>query len=163
MEHGAAGAGGVEGHLVAWLDGRDVACPVCSYNLRDLKASTCPECSAPLVLAVASPNLNMAPWFVSVVALALGAGFDGVVSVLMTCGLIVFPPKPQAMGMVTGLLTTFVVLTCVCITLLVMGYRARRRWAFWSRKRQWGTALAIFGATGLGHGIVGIALMWLMR
>ncbi len=38
--------------LLDFLAGRDVACPACGYNLRDLTAPTCPECGEALVLQV---------------------------------------------------------------------------------------------------------------
>jgi hypothetical protein len=39
-------------HLIAYLAGRDVLCPQCDYNLRDLRAARCPECGEELVLRV---------------------------------------------------------------------------------------------------------------
>jgi DNA-directed RNA polymerase subunit RPC12/RpoP len=45
--------------LAEFLRERDVACPVCSYNLRGVKAETCPECGHRLTLSVqtaASPH-----------------------------------------------------------------------------------------------------------
>lgn len=147
-------------YLIGWLEARDIPCPVCRYNLRDLKVPTCPECSAPLRLAVASPSTNMAPWFVACVALALAVGFDGVVTVLISFGLIVFPPK--AIRPAVSLLGAFLVLTLICIACLVRAYRARPRWAYWPRARQWWTAIAIFAATGIGHAVFGVLLpRWL--
>jgi hypothetical protein len=150
-------------HLVAWLAERDVKCPVCEYSLRNLKQARCPECNAALELAVASPNLNMAPWFVAETSMALGAGFDGVVSVLMISALLIFPPPtPAAMRQVLVLVTLFLVLTLICVIGLMVGYRSRRRWAFWNRRRQWWTAAGVFLATALGHGVIGLGLVrWL--
>lgn len=34
----------------AYLVGRDVACPECSYNLRDLREARCPECGCTLAI-----------------------------------------------------------------------------------------------------------------
>lgn len=34
------------------MRGRDVACPLCRYNLRDLTVATCPECNHPLELRI---------------------------------------------------------------------------------------------------------------
>ena len=38
--------------LSVFLDGRDVVCPGCGYNLRDLQCSRCPECGEELTLQV---------------------------------------------------------------------------------------------------------------
>lgn len=38
--------------LAEFLHERDIACPVCSYNLRGVKASACPECGHALTLSV---------------------------------------------------------------------------------------------------------------
>ncbi len=34
--------------LLAYVAGRDVGCPACEYNLRDLRTDVCPECGATL-------------------------------------------------------------------------------------------------------------------
>ncbi|MFK7884071.1 MAG: hypothetical protein AB8F26_07815 [Phycisphaerales bacterium] len=36
--------------LVGYLNGRDVDCPSCGYNLRGLKSSACPECDEHLTV-----------------------------------------------------------------------------------------------------------------
>ena len=154
----------VEGHLVSWLSERDVKCPVCEYNLRNLAEGRCPECNAALELAVASPNLNMAPWFVAVMSMALGAGFDGVVSILIIATALIFsPPSPAARVQVSLLAALFLVLTGVCVAGLVVGYRSRRRWAFWGRRRQWGTAIGVFLLTGAVHGMIGLVIAHWMK
>ncbi len=38
--------------LLEFLRDRDVSCPLCGYNLRNLSACTCPECRETLALAV---------------------------------------------------------------------------------------------------------------
>lgn len=39
-----------EALIRAYLAGRDVACPACSYNLRDLREARCPECGCTLAI-----------------------------------------------------------------------------------------------------------------
>jgi hypothetical protein len=38
--------------LLEFMRGRDVGCPLCGYNLRDLTKATCPECNHRLELRV---------------------------------------------------------------------------------------------------------------
>jgi hypothetical protein len=39
-------------NLRDYLANRDVPCRVCNYNLRGLSTTTCPECSAPVLLGI---------------------------------------------------------------------------------------------------------------
>ncbi|MCH8805304.1 MAG: hypothetical protein IH986_04375 [Planctomycetes bacterium] len=45
---------GIDDLLVEMLRRRDVPCPVCRYNLRNLTSSVCPECGHRLTLRVGS-------------------------------------------------------------------------------------------------------------
>ena len=63
--------------LRQFVAARDVGCPVCNYNLRDLTTDRCPECGDQLVL-----RINMAEprqgWVVAgLVGLSAGAGLHG--------------------------------------------------------------------------------------
>jgi hypothetical protein len=150
--------------LINWLASRDVQCPVCQYNLRDLAAPRCPECNTELRLAVSSPSLNLGPWVVGLVSIALASGFDGVVSILVIIASFLFgpPPSPAAWHQTIAVMSGFLILTGVCTAAMVITYKSRRRWAFWSRRRQWWTAVAIFLITGLSHALIGVLLVpWL--
>jgi hypothetical protein len=133
---------------------------VCDYNLRDLKKPVCPECSAPLELAVASPSLNPGPWIASIVSVALGAGFDGVVCVLVTALMILQPPRVPAQWMrAIVMLGTFILLTAACAGVLAWIYRSRRRWAYWSRRRRLVAAWAAFLVTAGVHALAGLGIV----
>ncbi len=45
--------------LLDFVCGRDVECPLCGYNLRDLTKTTCPECEHPLELRVGVQQLRL--------------------------------------------------------------------------------------------------------
>lgn len=60
--------------LLAFLKDRDVACPLCQYNLRNLSISTCPECGKSIELAVKARDVAVQSWATLVVALSLPAG-----------------------------------------------------------------------------------------
>ena len=65
------------GLLQAFLSGRDVACPACGYNLRDLQGSRCPECGDELHLQVGLVEPRQAAAIAGLIGLAAGAGMSG--------------------------------------------------------------------------------------
>ncbi len=90
--------------LRALLAARDMPCPVCAYNLRRITSANCPECGAQLDLRVASTDLKLGPWLVSLFGLALPAGFVGVyacITLIMLAGSAIagarFGPNPGIM------------------------------------------------------------------
>src|SRR4051812_32452603 len=66
--------------LITYLAQRDAPCPSCDYNLRGLTASTCPECSQHLTLRVGVTELRQRAFIATLVALAMGTGFDGLMA-----------------------------------------------------------------------------------
>jgi DNA-directed RNA polymerase subunit RPC12/RpoP len=66
-----------ESQLIAFLAGRDVMCPQCSYNLRDLRAARCPECGEQLVLRVNLAEPKQRLLIAGLIALSAGAGLNG--------------------------------------------------------------------------------------
>ncbi|MBL8963270.1 MAG: hypothetical protein JNK70_04290 [Phycisphaerae bacterium] len=86
--------------LGEFLCGRDVGCPVCGYNLRDVGAGVCPECGMELTLHVhpirAGSATSAAGMFGVVLGivgallvLVLGIGFSRGLAVLATGGFLV--------------------------------------------------------------------------
>jgi hypothetical protein len=63
--------------LRQFLAGRDVPCPMCEYNLRDLEGDRCPECGDQLTLEVNPVEPKQAAVITGLVLLAAGAGFNG--------------------------------------------------------------------------------------
>jgi hypothetical protein len=61
--------------LQEFLRDRDVACPKCEYNLRNLVGSRCPECGDALVLRVNLVEPKLAAFLTGLAGLAAGAGF----------------------------------------------------------------------------------------
>jgi hypothetical protein len=47
--------------LLRFVHERDVLCPRCGYNLRNLTQPVCPECREPLALKVGVPRIMLAP------------------------------------------------------------------------------------------------------
>ena len=56
----------------AYLDGRDVPCPKCGYNLRGTTGDACPECGLKIVLEVAGRRAWSAPALFAFIAFGWG-------------------------------------------------------------------------------------------
>src|SRR5437016_1347309 len=69
--------------LQTFLADRDVPCPQCGYNLRDLRGSRCPECGEDLVLRVTVAEPRQAALIAGLVGLSAGAGLNGLLLVYM--------------------------------------------------------------------------------
>jgi hypothetical protein len=78
-------------HLLQFLHGRDVVCPLCGYNLRDLTEPRCPECRQDLELTVGVTRLRFGWLIVTIVpsmfsAVAAGLLLIPLIGVLFTAG-----------------------------------------------------------------------------
>ena len=62
--------------LQRYLANRDVPCPQCRYNLRDLTGNRCPECGEELELRVSPAEPRQAAPIAGLVILAAGAGLN---------------------------------------------------------------------------------------
>ena len=145
--------------LLSFLASHDAPCPVCSYNLRGLQTDSCPECGAHLHLQVGSENLRLGPWLLGIISLALGAGFDTVVAILITGVLIIFGTRsPADLRQALTFLAVFAALSISCGTGILILIRRRRQWHLTGRTAQWRTAFAIFTVVFLVHAIVGALL-----
>ena len=63
-----------EAVLLDYLRGRDVACPLCAYNLRGLTTCRCPECGRELQLSVGLVEPRIGAWVTCLVAVTAAAG-----------------------------------------------------------------------------------------
>ena len=69
--------------LDEFLAERDVPCPACGYNLRQLTASRCPECGEELRLQIACAEPKMVAGIAGVIGLAAGAGLNGLLVIFI--------------------------------------------------------------------------------
>lgn len=99
-------------HLRAFVALRDVPCPACGYNLRDLTGRNCPECGQELELRVGLAEPRLGLWIAGLIGLAAGAGFNALL--LIYIGLVIFRH-----GRVRGIPGAFTVINCT--GLAVMG------------------------------------------
>ena len=63
--------------LIQFVAGRDMPCPRCDYNLRDLITDRCPECGDQLMLKVNRVEPRQGPLIAGLVGLSAGAGMGG--------------------------------------------------------------------------------------
>lgn len=142
--------------LLSWLGANDAACPVCSYNLRGLKEPKCPECAAPLHLAVGSSHFLTGPWILALVSLSLALGFDGVVVTLMSIAgtaslLLEGTPTTSDLWHFGMLYGGFVTLLAACGCAVLFLLRRRKAWLAQAPRRQWRVAAAVFVGVFLLH------------
>ena len=61
--------------LQTFLHDRDVSCPNCAYNLRDLTSDRCPECGQQITLGVQLARPRLAQFIAGIAPLAMTVGF----------------------------------------------------------------------------------------
>lgn len=64
-----------EALLLQFVQERDVPCPLCGYNLRNLVKTVCPECSKHLALTVGVQRPQMG-WFIATIAPGIFSGIS---------------------------------------------------------------------------------------
>jgi len=70
--------GGDDANLLRqYLGSRDVPCPHCQYNLRNLTNDVCPECGEQITLRLQALDPRQAAAIAGLVALSAGAGLNG--------------------------------------------------------------------------------------
>jgi hypothetical protein len=92
--------------LRQFLDGRDVPCPSCEYNLRDLPGDRCPECGQDLALRLQLAEPKQAALLTGLIALSAGAGLNGLLLIYLV--IIQYFLRYPSGGMLAFLVTTLV-------------------------------------------------------
>jgi hypothetical protein len=77
--------------LTRFLDDRDVACPLCAYNLRNLIGDRCPECGNQIVLSVHMVEPRIAAMIAGLIGLSSGVGLN---ALLLLYGLMISMGRP---------------------------------------------------------------------
>jgi hypothetical protein len=65
--------------LLEYLRDRDVPCPLCGYNLRQLDSARCPECGREIRLSVNLAEPYLRAWLTTAIALCASAGMGVIV------------------------------------------------------------------------------------
>lgn len=122
--------------LIAFLRDRDVYCPLCSYNLRDLQSDRCPECGRELQLTIGLVEPYLRAWIALAVSL-FAAGGVGIIFLFLVIsqGL----PDRESLG-----LRLCILYFIACIPVAIVAIVTRRRFLRLERPTQ--TALAALAA-----------------
>lgn len=128
--------------LQAFLAGRDVGCPQCGYNVRDLRGAICPECGERLALRLQLAEVRQAAMLTGLIGLSAGVGLSGLLLVYLCI---------EEYGNIGGVDRTFFYLTGGGLVVLgAMLYAWLRGWR-WVRTRpaavRWGLAAGCWAAT----------------
>jgi hypothetical protein len=83
--------------LHQFLRGRDVACPSCGYNLRDLPGDRCPECGQVIALRLQMAEPKLAAMLTGLIGISAGAGLNGLLLIYFM--MMVFVVRRRAPGM----------------------------------------------------------------
>jgi hypothetical protein len=104
--------------LRQFLHGRDVPCPSCEYNLRDLPADRCPECGQELALRLQLAEPKQAALLTGLIALSAGAGLNGLLIIYFVLMQLRYPTNGTLSFLVTILIgfTIFGAATALWLT-----------------------------------------------
>ncbi len=141
-----------------FLATHDATCPLCDHGLRSVPEPRCPECGAPLHLAVASVQTSPGPWLLAICSWTLALGFDSVVALFMTIGVVVARP-PLSQGYPYIFVATFLTLSVASAIGLLRVIRARPRWNAKPRRAQWRDAGITFVSVAALHAAVGATIL----
>jgi hypothetical protein len=111
--------------LRSYLAERDIPCPVCGYNLRNLHSDRCPECGRGLMLQVGTTEPRMGAFITGLVGLAAGIGWNSFL-LLWTLFVTIVRGRQFNRDMQTVL---YIAIPCVAASGIGL--------SFWMRKRHW--------------------------
>ena len=144
--------------LTQFLADRDVLCPACNYNIRQLQGNTCPECGCELLLNVGYVGLSN-KWITALVGAlvpaACGIPFHILMLIALSQGAPIGELASEGIG-ILFLLLEFYALNCAVVSILLLVMRQR----FTRLKMQTQTTIAsiLVGAAVIA-GIMALSLI----
>ena len=75
--------------LLDFVRGRDIECPLCGYNLRDLTKTTCPECKHSLEMCVGVQRPPLVPFVLAIAPGIFGGLCAAVLAVIILVNFLV--------------------------------------------------------------------------
>ena len=144
--------------LRLYLENRDVPCPACGYNIKQLQSSTCPECGRELKLSVGLvglSNLWITALVAAIVPAACGLPFHLLILIALGHGASLSDATSEPEGVIF-LMLVFYALCCTVFTILLIVMR--QRFMRLNLRTQGGFATALI-IGGVFAGFVGLALI----
>ena len=142
--------------LESFLAGRSHPCPVCGYDLRDLRSDRCPECGRVLRLTVTQERPQRAAFVIGLMAFAAPLG----ASLCAISGVFYHKLTGRADW---DFLRRPLVMNCIVLVLaaaaLWLWLRFARRLRRQSTGRQWTCAAGACAVTLVGH-VIFLLLVW---
>jgi hypothetical protein len=123
--------------LLEFLRERDVACPLCEYNLRGLLTPRCPECGRKLVLSVGLVERPLKAWITLAASLLMPAGL-GVLAII-SLALQGVQSVPDTLLFLLGWFILHIPFAAAAVVM-------RRRFLKLNAKIQWALALTALGS-----------------
>jgi len=130
--------------LVDFLRERDVECPLCGYNLRQLQSARCPECGRELELRVGLTEPRQGAWLTAQIAMA-GAGGIGLIA-LLSCILNGWPNARRFQWVMNVQFAYYLAGIPVAAALLWQRRRYLRMPREWQWAAAWLAAIATFAS-----------------
>lgn len=144
--------------LQIFLADRDVPCPACGYNIRQLQKDTCPECGRPLRLTigiVGLSNIWIATLLGAIVPAACGLPFHILLLFAFSQGLALGDITSDPTGIVFLLL---IVYTLCCVPISITLLAARRNFIRLGFKVQRTVASSLIAAAIIA-GVIALVLV----
>lgn len=120
--------------LIDFLRERDVECPLCGYNLRQLQSARCPECGRELELRVGLAEPRQGAWLMAQIAVTCAGGI-GLIA-LLSCILHGWPNARRYQWVMNLQFVYYLVAIPIAAGLLWQ----RRRYLRMPREWQWTAA-----------------------
>ena len=112
--------------LREFVSGRDVPCPTCSYNLRDLTSAVCPECGEALAVRLQAEHPRVSVLVLGLLPLAMALGFFAMGTLIIVGVSLYFGDWPPIEFWIT---LPFCAAICLAATVAwLKAWRKIRRW-----------------------------------
>ncbi len=135
--------------LIAYLSQRDVPCPACGYNLRQLQRPSCPECGRDLLLSVGVVGGLSNAWITALISAlapaAIGLPFLIGLVIVFGYGATLSDITDEPEGVIVLLLVLYSAL-CIPITIMLLAMRKRFLAAGLPFQRAVATTLAVIAS-----------------
>ena len=142
--------------LLAHLAHNPAHCPTCNYQLHGISQPLCPECGERLELGVVAPPRPLLPFTLAVTFIAMGLGFDAVVSTFLIGTAVA--SRFQSLPFVAAPVGILLFGAACCAASIWGLLRVQRHWFNAPRRTQHRRVVAVFFAVFAFHAALGLAV-----